>query len=52
MLAGDAGLGFGRASHATQQGFRAGVWPARLTRGCGTGGRVLFGDFGTLRGYR
>src|SRR4030088_1091387 len=24
MLAGDAGLGFGRASHATQQGFRAG----------------------------
>ncbi len=26
MLAGDAGLGFGRASHVTQQGFRAGVW--------------------------
>src|SRR6202047_1849436 len=26
MLAGDAGLGFGRASHATRQGFSAGTY--------------------------
>src|ERR1700749_4306917 len=44
MLAGDAGRGCGGPPIRHNKGFRACAWPARLTRGCGTGSRSLPGD--------
>src|ERR1700694_4023967 len=45
MLAGNAASGFGRASHATQQGFCAGALPPRPARACGTGSHLLPEDW-------
>ena len=46
MLAGEAGLGFGRAPQATDNKAPAQALTAAPTRGCGTGSQWLPEDLG------